>query len=285
VLSGGGIFNDAGGTLTVSNSTISGNTSQNNSGGGIANFGNLNVSYSTLTGNTAFNGGGIFNNGAAPFTLANSIVAGNSAATNTNIGGTIGLNIANVIDVDAKLAPLANNGGPTQTHALLYGSPALNAGNNAATPATDQRGLTRPVGISDIGAFEVQSSYSITGYVRTNSLAPVSGAGVQLSTASGNAGAPVLTDANGFYQFTGVPSGGYLVTPTKSGWSISPAAQSLVVSNANRAANFIATRTASSYSISGRIATSDGTAIIGVSVALAPSTAGVSAPVLTNSAG
>jgi hypothetical protein len=53
------------------------------------------------------------------------------------------------------LGPLAANGGPTPTHALLPGSPAFGAGTNIGCPATDQRGNTRPQGVlCDIGAFE-----------------------------------------------------------------------------------------------------------------------------------
>jgi len=53
------------------------------------------------------------------------------------------------------LGPLAANGGPTPTHALLLGSPAFGAGTNTGCPATDQRGIVRPQGIlCDIGAFE-----------------------------------------------------------------------------------------------------------------------------------
>jgi hypothetical protein len=63
--------------------------------------------------------------------------------------------------IDPRLAPLAKNGGPTQTHALLAGSPAIDHGDNTDAPATDQRGLARPrdgdgngSSIVDIGAFE-----------------------------------------------------------------------------------------------------------------------------------
>lgn len=58
---------------------------------------------------------------------------------------------------NALLGPLANNGGETDTMALLAGSPAINAADPARCPATDQRGLPRPqLGGCDIGAFEVQ---------------------------------------------------------------------------------------------------------------------------------
>jgi hypothetical protein len=59
---------------------------------------------------------------------------------------------------DPKLGPLANNGGPTLTMALLPGSPAIDAGNTSLAPATDQRGFPRPAGLAaDIGAFEYGS--------------------------------------------------------------------------------------------------------------------------------
>src|SRR5438045_8503037 len=58
-----------------------------------------------------------------------------------------------VTNTDPLLGPLADNGGPTRTHALLPGSPAINAGNSSGAPATDQRGAGR-VGPVDIGAYE-----------------------------------------------------------------------------------------------------------------------------------
>jgi len=55
---------------------------------------------------------------------------------------------------DAMLGPLANNGGPTATHALLPGSPAIDTAENAFCPATDQRGAPRDDGACDAGSFE-----------------------------------------------------------------------------------------------------------------------------------
>jgi hypothetical protein len=61
------------------------------------------------------------------------------------------------VNLDPQLAPLADNGGPTLTMALLPGSPAVDAGDEALAPATDQRGMPRPIGFaSDIGAFELE---------------------------------------------------------------------------------------------------------------------------------
>jgi len=62
---------------------------------------------------------------------------------------------------DPKLGTLANNGGRTQTMLLLSGSPAINAGNNATCPTTDQRGILRPQGgVCDIGAVEMIPSFN-----------------------------------------------------------------------------------------------------------------------------
>src|SRR5205085_11466807 len=79
---------------------------------------------------------------------------------------------------DPLLDPvLRNNGGTTQTHALLPSSPAINAGSNANTPVTDQRGLPRIVaGAIDIGAYEEQA-ISFCTFTTSQSLIVVSGRG------------------------------------------------------------------------------------------------------------
>jgi hypothetical protein len=65
-------------------------------------------------------------------------------------------NTGSLNNTDPLLGPLANNGGPTLTMALLPGSPAIDAGDNSAAPPTDQRGFPRPVGPAvDIGAYEL----------------------------------------------------------------------------------------------------------------------------------
>jgi hypothetical protein len=184
---GGGIHFDKGGTLTMTNSTVSGNVA-GNSGGGVYFFEMQTASViqnSTVTANTAsgITGGGISLAAALPggtLTLSSTIVAGNtnpaapdvSADGPTNVFGTF--NLIGVADagnitftgannqtgtlatpLDAKLDVLANNGGPTPTHALLALSPALNSGNNLAGLAGDQRGFQRVVGgQADVGAFE-----------------------------------------------------------------------------------------------------------------------------------
>ena len=178
---GGGIFSDA--TLTLNSCTLSDNTSRNR-GGGIYSSGTLTLNSCTLSGNTADNGGGVFIS-RGTFNSSNTIVAGNTAPTNPDLSGTInsgdynlignsqgaifgGGNPANnITDVDAQLGPLDDYGGPTDTFALLAGSPALDKGNTTLT--RDQRGLARPVRLADdIGAYEVQNRQpTVTGFNRT----------------------------------------------------------------------------------------------------------------------
>ena len=160
---GGGIQNQ--GQLFMTNCTVSGNTADNyngNGGGGIANYGFASIANCTITGNSSNfgSGGGSIYNGAT-LKLGNTIVAGNSGGDIVGPFTDLGNNL---IDIDAKLGPLANNGGLTRTHALLTGSPAINAGSNALakdangnTLTTDQRGNGYPRivgGTVDIGAFE-----------------------------------------------------------------------------------------------------------------------------------
>jgi hypothetical protein len=159
-------------------------------GGGIWDFGPMNVSSCTIAQNfTTGQGGGIYIGSFlntspqtyGPLFLHDTIVATNTAFTGQgddvfgptgwpissggyNLightdGTTFGWLSTDLLNVDPMLGPLANNGGPTQTMALLPGSPAINAGDPAylPPPSTDQRGFPRVVnGRIDIGAFEVQ---------------------------------------------------------------------------------------------------------------------------------
>ena len=190
---GGGISN--GGMLTITNSTVSGN-SASHSNGGILNYGALTIANSTISGNTApFGGGGISNSGSsATFEIENSILkAGASGANIFNSTGTVtshGHNLCSDdgagflsaagdrININPMLSPLQDNGGPTLTHALLVGSPAIDAGDPNFTPPPlyDQRGPdhTRVYnGHIDIGSFEMQP----TGTVRVVMTTVDNGAG------------------------------------------------------------------------------------------------------------
>jgi beta-glucanase (GH16 family) len=163
---------------TIVNSTFSGNTSTAWHGGGIFHTdGNLTVTNSTFTGNVAPGGtasGILVATFGAPAsaTLTNNVLEGNGGAFACAIEGggaaTITSGGSNVISdgscnpvgsdlsfTDALLGPLADNGGPTLTHGLLAGSPAIDAADAGACPAVDQRGVSRPQGAGcDGGAFE-----------------------------------------------------------------------------------------------------------------------------------
>ena len=179
------------GTATISNSTFSGN-SASNSGGGFDNIGtgvSTTINNSTFTGNSAGSGGGVFNIFGS-VTLNNTIIVGNSggAAREDCFGSgitSLGHNLVGIgtgcptggtDDVtaslsSAKLAALADNGGTTETHALLSGSPAIDAGNPAtpgsggnACESADQRGTSRLQGAAcDIGAFEFVAATPVPG--------------------------------------------------------------------------------------------------------------------------
>jgi beta-glucanase (GH16 family) len=175
---GGGIR--ALGNVMITNSTISGNTSTGWHGGAIFQTdGNLTIASTTIANNIAPDYApsaifvGQFGGGFVPtFTLTNTIIAiaGNHpyACERFASGGAVNLisgghNLvqdgscnpvaSDLIVGDAGTGGLADNGGPTLTHALLAGSPAINAGDPAACPATDQRGAARPAAC-DIGAYE-----------------------------------------------------------------------------------------------------------------------------------
>jgi CSLREA domain-containing protein len=189
---GGGIYNA--GSATFINSTISGNTNSSGDsngpggqGAGIytANSTTLTVSSCTITNNIASKGvGGSVGGGiAGNVTLGNTVIANNIANNAPDVTGLInsqdfnlirdtsgasftGATTHNITGLDPLLAPLADNGGPTQTHALLRASPAIDAGNSSLT--TDQRGQPRPVddqtvvnaagsNASDIGAYEAHN--------------------------------------------------------------------------------------------------------------------------------
>ncbi|MCE5267526.1 MAG: Ig-like domain-containing protein [Planctomycetaceae bacterium] len=166
---GGAINNNGGGQLTLNNCTLTGNVS--GSGGGIMNYETLHVYSSTIVGNVADRGGGLYSSGSTQ-TFENTVISNNSgpsggpdvygAATSLGhnlIGDTTGSNgfgaVGDLLNVDPMLGPLADNGGATQTCALLPGSPAIDAAKTVSSPATDQRGVLRPQGAAaDIGAFE-----------------------------------------------------------------------------------------------------------------------------------
>jgi len=179
---GGGIAMSSG-MLKLLNTTISGNKASGN-GGGVAvsggdSGGPLELQNCTITNNSSMGkGGGIYSNNPGILDLESCIVAGNinSAAPDisntvagrlkrTAIGSGLGFTYSDLggnlpFGIDLKLAPLADNGGPTPTHALMPFSPCLEKGSNPASLTTDQRGpgYSRLKGMApDIGAYENQN--------------------------------------------------------------------------------------------------------------------------------
>jgi hypothetical protein len=180
---GGGVFYTANSTFNLTNSTVSGNSANDDGGGIDTNEGTTNLRNATVNRNVAGSGGGVVRTaGSLAINLRNSILAGNfdvspgasdcsgtlnsdgynlfGALTGCTIGG---VTTGNLTNPDPGLALLSANGGATLTHALLAGSPALNAGypgSGAGQPCEtiDQRSLPRGggAGLCDIGAFEVQ---------------------------------------------------------------------------------------------------------------------------------
>lgn len=183
---GGAVYYDSGDGLEMVNDTLDGNEAIE--GGGIyfdsdASTGTIELLNDTIARNAAYYGGGIANPSYAN-SIANTIVADNSGGYNSGDGGgdcygntetdnagaaDKGGNIdsdgtcfstsvtGDQTNVDPLLGQLAANGGPTETDALLSGSPAIGNAVAAACPATDERGVPRP-SACDVGAFQTSSA-------------------------------------------------------------------------------------------------------------------------------
>lgn len=217
---GGAVFNYAG-TINIVNATLSGNTAQGASGaqgygGALFNYeGTVFITNTTFASNTVTTeGGAVYNyqgSGSASLMMTNAILANTTGSPTDcyNRSGTVG-GSNNLIEVNAAgsnacgiptatddplLGLLADNGGHTFTHALLPGSPAINAGDNATCPATDQRGVARADLSCDIGAYEDTSSHIIT---------PTAGPGGSISPST-----PQTVEDGGAITFTISPDIGY----------------------------------------------------------------------------
>ena len=192
---GGGVYNisrrrsngTGSASTTISNSTISGNTATGNVGGGIYTEGNsggplfgiarLMINNSTISGNSArLLGGAIYSTGTTVNIGQTILKQGASGQNIYRSSGTVtslGYNLSDdngggflngpgdQINTDPLLGPLQNNGGPTLTHALLPGSPAIDRGNPSFTPPPDYDQRDCPFvrvfnGRIDVGSFESQ---------------------------------------------------------------------------------------------------------------------------------
>jgi uncharacterized repeat protein (TIGR01451 family) len=174
---GAGIVNFGGGSMVIRNTTFSGNLAGDDGGAFQADGGAIELTHVTIVGNRAGTAGdetgGAFKlTAGATVALSNSILSDNFQGGGTLVddaGGTVVSNGGNLVEIagcgfcvagdvvnqDPGLSPLANNGGNTRTHALLAGSPAIDAAQPGQALPTDQRGVPRTEGTApDIGAFE-----------------------------------------------------------------------------------------------------------------------------------
>jgi hypothetical protein len=174
---GGGLYlwGLATGKIDLVNMTISGNTAAVSGGGMEVGNGNFGINNITIAENSAGDGGGVHVQNPSLVTLRNNILADN---TGGNCGGlpvtSLGYNLdtdssclmgspGDLAGMGANLGPLADNGGTTFTHALLPGSPALEAGEDATCEPADQRGVIRPQGLHcDMGAYEAETPATAT---------------------------------------------------------------------------------------------------------------------------
>ena len=182
---GGGIYVAAGGQLTIRNSTVSGNTvtdtdGDSAQGGGIYIADQLELEHATVAGNAAVEGGGLYQAASVGIevSMTNTLLAENGGGacaggtsqleTDHNLADDDSCELGGPGDqqvTDATIAPLDNYGGPTDTHALISGSPAIDGSNNCGAP--DQRGVLRSSPPCDIGAYEGTAAGSV-GHLDSN---------------------------------------------------------------------------------------------------------------------
>jgi sugar lactone lactonase YvrE len=194
----------------------------------------MTLDYLTISSNTAIGGignpngvgvGGGINATNGSLLLLDSIVAENPSGSDfyasfgaiTDGGDNISSDISfpfsapgSLNNTNPELGTLGNYGGPTQTVPLLAGSPAIDAGGAGGCPATDQRGVPRPIGSAcDVGAFEYSNtSYSIQGQVQSYG-------STGIITVSAGIWSSVV-DSQGNYVISNILAGTYAVTPSSS---------------------------------------------------------------------
>lgn len=205
---------DNGDLLEIVNSTISGNSTEETGGGIMANRGTVSIVHSTITGNTAAVDGSALALGdttddfdIATATIVNSIIDGtctvSEVSTLTSGGGNVATDSSCELDdasdqtvADAMLGDLADNGGPTLTHALLPGSPALDAGTaDTLEPVNaDQRGVERAqegdgVAPAEADAGSVEMAYADLSLTKTvDDATPTEGDQLTYTLTATNAG-------------------------------------------------------------------------------------------------
>lgn len=176
---GGGLFSWNNTSLNLINTTMSGN--HGNIGGGMRLYGTgaQVILNSTIVNNTSLTGAQNISRSGGTVSIANTIISNDGVNCDEGVVVSGGYNVVSdatcgtpttgdQFNIDPQLAPLADNGGPTLTHALLPGSPAIDAGSNAGIPSdmiNDQRGAGFPRirgAAVDVGAFETPSVVGVT---------------------------------------------------------------------------------------------------------------------------
>lgn len=260
---------------TIVNSTISGNAAGDRLGGVYA-YAGLTLSNTTIAFNKGVNGwttprtpGGV-QAYYGPLTMNSTIISNNYASGNEYdlyafgvVSGTNNLVMISsnsppgTLTADPDLQPLADNGGPTKTHALLATSVAIDAGNNVGGASTDQRGagFARVGGAqADIGAFEFQVAAPAT-YTIGGSIAGLAGSGLVLQQSGGD-NLPITT--SGSFTFTTPVNDGaqynvtVLVQPTSPNQICAVANGEGVVSGSN-VTDIAVTCTTTEYTVGGTV--------------------------------
>jgi hypothetical protein len=195
---GGGLY-VFGGTVSIDHSTLAGNQA-------IGGYSDPGYQPGYSAGDDIFNGLGQSALQIYDTILDSDLFGGFTSLGHNLIGNTVwgsGFAATDLLNVNPQLGPLQDNGGPTQTMALLASSPAINAGDNTGAPAYDQRGVGFPRivgGTIDIGAFEVQniSGLAVSGFPATTTAGIAGSFTVTAKNADG------ATDANytGTVHFT-----------------------------------------------------------------------------------
>lgn len=221
---GGGIYN-ASGTLALINCTLADNAAVG--GGGFPAGTGRGGGVAGASGITQLRGSIIANSlsGSNGFGSLTDLGYNMSSDASCNFGGAGSQN-----SIDPVLGPLGDYGGPTPTLPLLAGSPAIDAGDPANYPATDQRGHARPYGSGpDIGAFESSPPFMITGRITGPTL--VDEVAVGADTNSGST-------TNGVYRLEGLAAGTYAVTPASPDYLFMPTNRMVTVGPDQVGVNF-----------------------------------------------
>jgi hypothetical protein len=224
LLVGGGAFVSTQATLTLTNSTVSNNSAGEENGGLFVDiFGRIDIENTIIALNTGVSSRGPDVDGL--FTSLGHNLIGKGDGSSGFINGVNGDRVGtDASPLDPKLGPLQNNGGPTQTLALLVGSPAIDAGDDSVlgaplTLTTDQRGpgFPRKTGTHvDIGAVAFRVCQAIDATLSGSTTICRGGSAIVSVIVSGGAPPYTITLSNGGGTLTGPSPLTFTITPSTS---------------------------------------------------------------------